>query len=272
MKQVMPQEFMTVPVSKCGKRRRTDTTLLEPGRWAVLDNSAGKGQTATVIRAGCAPLWVHWQADVVSGHGCGPGRSQLVAVRCSRSGGAWMEVLNTYVPNSGVGKPALAKLPQRKVWDAAVAKVLHVRRLAGAAVMWVGDLNVISDSKMDLWHGKSTRYAGNTVEERNGFHVACAMGNLTDLWRAQHPRDRSFTFFTKRRGQDFHAMLRSKNKGWRLDYILGNATLQRKWSTVSTTIKTPTQWAGLACSDHDAVQAVLARTHGTGTSLQSFFV
>lgn len=120
-------------------------------------------------------------------------------------------VVGAYVPNSGVGrKDYTDKLNYRlHTWDSAFSSFLNTCK-SQAPTIWLGDINVARyeiDVSAPKWMCK---VAGFTPEERKNFENFLATG-WVDVWRTQHPAERSYSW----RGKDF-----KKDYGMRLDNIL----------------------------------------------------
>jgi exodeoxyribonuclease-3 len=118
-------------------------------------------------------------------------------------------VVNVYVPNS---KRELTRLPYRQQWDRdflAYLKNLEKKK----PVIWCGDLNV-AHTEIDLANPKSNvRNHGFTPEERAGFD-AFVKADFIDTFREFEQGGGHYTWWSPLSGA------RSRNVGWRIDYIL----------------------------------------------------
>jgi exodeoxyribonuclease III len=129
-------------------------------------------------------------------------------------------LVGTYVPNSGEDLQFAAK---RASWDACMASHLASLRTRGKHVIWTGDLNV-AYLDYDVYdgdtNGQRCKSAGFTPEERAAFHAVLLSG-MVDVYRAFYPltREDAVTFWS------YRFSMRSKNKGWRLDYFVVNEDL-----------------------------------------------
>ena len=85
---------------------------------------------------------------------------------------------------------------------------------------------------MMLLHLHCRRSAGFTIEERDSFTTTILGGVLTDCFRRQHPGIVAYSYY------GYRMNMRSKGKGWRLDYNL-----------VSTWILTDSVVAPKLCRD-----------------------
>ena len=118
-------------------------------------------------------------------------------------------VVNVYVPNS---KRELTRLAYRQQWDKdflAYLKKLEKKK----PVIWCGDLNV-AHKEIDLANPKANvRNHGFTPEERAGFD-AFVKADFIDTFREFEPDGGHYTWWSPLSGA------RSRNVGWRIDYIL----------------------------------------------------
>lgn len=119
--------------------------------------------------------------------------------------------VTVYTPNSSSG---LKRLPYRKEWD--VAFRAFVSGLdAQKPVVVCGDLNV-AHGELDLARPKANynKTPGYTQDEIDGLSALLGESNLVDTWRAAHPDEVKYSWWSYRGGA------REKNVGWRLDYML----------------------------------------------------
>ncbi|KAK4531830.1 hypothetical protein CCYA_CCYA09G2687 [Cyanidiococcus yangmingshanensis] len=128
-------------------------------------------------------------------------------------------LVNVYTPNAGV---ALQRLTYRtNVWDKAFIEHLKVLRSRYSQPLIVcGDLNV-ARTAIDLHDPiNSERSAGFTIEERNDFELLLSEIGLVDSFRALNGDARGqYTYWS------YRARARERNKGWRIDYFLVDASL-----------------------------------------------
>ena len=109
-----------------------------------------------------------------------------------------------------------------------------------------GDLN-IAHTERDIYYAKSNqKQSGFLPHEREWF------GTLLDTgWRdlvREHAGDVDGPYsWWSNRGQ-----ARAKDRGWRIDYLLGNAAAGKRFKSATTH-----RDAGLACSDHAPVSVDL---------------
>ena len=81
-------------------------------------------------------------------------------------------------------------------------------------VILVGDMNVAHEPIDIKYPEKHEQNAGYTLKERNVFSNLINKYELIDSWRKLHPNKIEYTYF------DYRTKARSRNAGWRLDYIL----------------------------------------------------
>lgn len=120
-------------------------------------------------------------------------------------------VVNAYVPNS---QQNLKRQAYRMRWDAAFRE--HIIELKDKKpVIVCGDFNVARES-IDIYEENMRQYwaeQGYASDERSNFETLLEEG-LTDVFRALHPDERSYTWWSNRLNK------RQEDRGWRLDYFL----------------------------------------------------
>ena len=125
-------------------------------------------------------------------------------------------IASMYVPNGGKDYPAkLAFLARLVEW-------VRQLRADGREVLLCGDVN-IARTEMDV-HPKERKpnTVGQLPEERALFETLLATG-LTDVGRAMDPDNPNlFTWWAPWRS------LRSRNIGWRLDYLLASPGVAKR--------------------------------------------
>jgi len=125
-------------------------------------------------------------------------------------------IASMYVPNGGKDYPAkLAFLARLVEW-------VRQLRADGREVLLCGDVN-IARTEMDV-HPKERKpnTVGQLPEERALFETLLATG-LTDIGRAMDPDNPNlFTWWAPWRS------LRSRNIGWRLDYLLASPGVAKR--------------------------------------------
>eukprot|EP00760_Papus_ankaliazontas_P031540 PhM_4_TR532/c0_g1_i1/m.89177/K10771/APEX1; AP endonuclease 1 len=133
-------------------------------------------------------------------------------------------VVNTYVPNSGMNLERLGF--RTKTWDASLRKCIAALQEKGKQVVWTGDLNV-AERDYDRFFSSNFKQMqkspGFTPEERASFRVTLSQNNLVDSFRELYPKAAHVYSYWSVRGD-----LKSKNKGWRLDYFVLSKALMAK--------------------------------------------
>jgi exodeoxyribonuclease-3 len=150
-------------------------------------------------------------------------------------------VVTVYTPNA---KDDLSRLDLRhKHWDPAFlayCKQLETKK----AVIFCGDLNV-AHTELDLANPKPNRgKKGFTVEEREGFQNFVDAG-FVDTFRLFKQGNGYYTWWSN------FANARSRNVGWRIDYMLVSPSLR-------DAIKSADIHAEVMGSDHCPVSVALA--------------
>lgn len=127
-------------------------------------------------------------------------------------------VVNVYTPNSGA---ELKRLAYRQTWDKHFLSYLK-RLEKHKPVITCGDFNVAHE-EIDLARPKENynKSAGYMQEEIDGFNALSHAGFI-DSWRYQHPKTVKYSWWSMRGGA------RSRNVGWRIDYVLVSPALENK--------------------------------------------
>lgn len=127
-------------------------------------------------------------------------------------------VVNVYTVNSGA---ELKRLDYRQEWDKAFLRFLK-KLEQHKPVIACGDFNV-AHQEIDLARPKENynKSAGYMQEEIDGFDALMQAGFI-DTWRYQHPRTIKYSWWSMRGGA------RSRNVGWRIDYVLASHTLEKR--------------------------------------------
>jgi exodeoxyribonuclease III len=126
-------------------------------------------------------------------------------------------LVNVYVPNS---RRELTRLPYRQVWDREFLKFL--RKLERKKpVIFCGDFNV-AHTELDLANPKANvQNHGFTPQERAGFQAFVDAG-FVDTFREFEKGGGFYSWWSPMGGA------RSRNVGWRIDYVLLSAALRPK--------------------------------------------
>jgi len=127
-------------------------------------------------------------------------------------------VVNVYTPNSGA---ELKRLPYRQIWDKHFLSYLK-RLEKHKPVVACGDFNVAHED-IDLARPKENynKSAGYMQEEIDGFNALTNAGFI-DSWRYQHPKTIKYSWWSMR------GCARSRNVGWRIDYLITSSALKNK--------------------------------------------
>eukprot|EP01055_Gregarina_sp_Pseudo9_P005904 Gregarina_sp_Pseudo_9__5903@NODE_934_length_2053_cov_46_090864_g876_i0_p1_GENE_NODE_934_length_2053_cov_46_090864_g876_i0NODE_934_length_2053_cov_46_090864_g876_i0_p1_ORF_typecomplete_len332_score40_07Exo_endo_phos/PF03372_23/1_1e26Exo_endo_phos_2/PF14529_6/2_3e07_NODE_934_length_2053_cov_46_090864_g876_i010062001 len=130
-----------------------------------------------------------------------------------------MCLVASYVANAGQG---LKRLDYRvDKFDPSMQNFLKTLETDNhRPVIWCGDLNVAYE-EIDIWNSKGNqKSAGHTPQERASFGAFLGDGDWVDIWRAQNPTERRYTYWSAR-----FAKARSDNLGWRLDYFVASKSI-----------------------------------------------
>jgi len=129
-------------------------------------------------------------------------------------------VVNVYTPNS---KDELLRLDERLLWDTMFRN--YIKSL-NKPVITCGDFNVASED-IDIHNPKvHHKSAGFSDDERKSFKVLMDECKLIDSFRVKNPNTIKYSYWS-----NFHQS-RSKNRGWRIDYVLSN--LECKFADILT--------------------------------------
>jgi exodeoxyribonuclease-3 len=206
-----------------------------PPGWHVTWNPAEKpGYAGTAV-------WSREPHTVVGrgldGDGCDPeGRVLRVKV-------AGVQAVSVYLP-SGSSSPERQAIKEE--WMQRFLPWAAKLRRARTPTLLGGDLN-IAHTPRDIFYAKSNEtQSGFLPHERRWFSQLLGTG-WRDLVR-EHAGDIDGPYsWWSNRGQ-----ARAKDRGWRIDYLLGNASAGRRFGNATTH-----RAAGLACSDHAPVSVDL---------------
>jgi len=116
-------------------------------------------------------------------------------------------VINVYTPNS---KDELARLNERLKWDRFFETTLQNLK---KPIIVCGDLNCALED-IDIHNPKvHHKSAGFSDDERKSLKGSINNLNLVDTYRFKKPNEIKYTYWS-----NFH-QARSKNRGWRIDYV-----------------------------------------------------
>lgn len=130
-------------------------------------------------------------------------------------------IVNVYTPNA---KEDLSRLPLRhKMWDKAF--LFYMKKLEKKKpVIFMGDLNV-AHTEIDLARPKENKgVKGFTLEEREGIDNIINKG-FVDTFRIFEKTGGYYTWWSH------FANARTRNVGWRIDYIFTSKVLEKKIKT-----------------------------------------
>tara|TARA_B100001250_G_scaffold313187_1_gene275233 strand:+ start:1844 stop:2620 length:777 start_codon:yes stop_codon:yes gene_type:complete len=148
-------------------------------------------------------------------------------------------LVNTYLP-SGSSKEERQRY--KETWMAQWREFIHPLLKSEHTVIVAGDLN-IAHTENDIWNPKGNmKSSGFLPHERQWFSDLLSDG-WHDLFR-EHvgPDEKTFSWWSNR-GQ-----ARAKDRGWRIDYLLGNQGALERLKSV-----TIDRQGGLEVSDHAPV-------------------
>ena len=189
------------------KARPEDVPPVWPGHYSTYWNSAvKKGYSGTAIFTRVPPLHVT-NGIMVDDH---DNEGRVVTAEFTD-----FHVVNVYTPNS---QRELTRLDYRQHWDRDFLKYLK-KLERKKPVIFCGDLNV-AHTEIDLTNPKSNvRNHGFTIEERDGFSALIKAGFI-DTFREFEPGGGHYTWWSPMMNA------RSRNVGWRIDYVLISAALR----------------------------------------------
>ena len=173
--------------------------------------------------------------------------ARLISVRIGQ-----LLVTSVYVPN---GKTvAHADFPRKLLFLESLAD--HLERThaghAGPAIVG-GDFN-LCPSDLDTWDAAShVGHIFHTDEERSRFAALVGRGKIHDLFRRVCPTEQTFTWWDYRAGA-FH-----KRMGLRIDFLLANAAVAAKTTSVVVDREWRKKKGELVPSDHAPVVAEVDR-------------
>ena len=164
---------------------------------------------------------------------------RVLRVQTDDPQGKPVRVASVYLPS---GSSSDARQQSKEAWMKRFAPFAEGLRRARTPTLIGGDLN-IAHTERDLYYAKSNqKQSGFLPHEREWFGTLLDTG-WHDLVR-EHAGDVDGPYsWWSNRGQ-----ARAKDRGWRIDYLLGNAAAGKRFKSATTH-----RDAGLACSDHAPV-------------------
>lgn len=160
-----------------------------------------------------------------------------------------LRFINVYCPN---GKHIEhSDFPLKLRWFDSLASYLADRCQPDEALILGGDFN-ICPTPLDSWNEEELKgKIFHTKEERSRFDQLLKWG-LIDLFRAQHPDLKAFSWWDYRAGA-FH-----RNHGLRIDFLLATRPLAERLERVEIDREYRKKKNGLTASDHAPVWADLS--------------
>jgi exodeoxyribonuclease-3 len=127
-----------------------------------------------------------------------------------------LTLISAYFPNSGRGADRL----QYKVdFCQAILDSANAVRAAGRNVAFMGDLN-IAHTSMDIARPEENLKSAGYLPEERAWMDRFIAGGYVDTFRALHPdTSDAYTYWDAWRER------RSRNIGWRIDYVMVNAAM-----------------------------------------------
>ncbi|NCF96546.1 MAG: exodeoxyribonuclease III [Euryarchaeota archaeon] len=148
-------------------------------------------------------------------------------------------LVNTYLPS---GSSKEERQQYKETWMAQWRDFIRPLLDSDQTVIVAGDLN-IAHTENDIWNPKgNAKSSGFLPHEREWFSELLAEG-WHDLFRAHVGPDEKIFSWWSNRGQ-----ARAKDRGWRIDYLLGNEVAMKRLKSVEID-----RQGGLEVSDHAPV-------------------
>ena len=173
--------------------------------------------------------------------------ARLITVKIADGSADGLQFTTVYCPN---GKTLEHEdYPAKLAWFDTLAEHL-AGSLDGAAVL-CGDFNIVREP-LDSWMGaEGEGRLFHTDAERIRLERVLDLG-LTDLYRALHPDEQTFSWWDYRGGA-FH-----RRQGLRIDLLLGTEPVSTRLTAAGTDRDYRKKQEGLTASDHAPVIAELA--------------
>ena len=150
-----------------------------------------------------------------------------------------LTLVNTYLP-SGSAKEERQRYKENwmEEWRQAIKKYLE----SDAPVIVAGDLN-IAHTEMDIWNPKGNQKTSGFLPHERAWFSELLSDGWHDLFREYVGPDEKIFSWWSNRGQ-----ARAKDRGWRIDYFLGNEAAKKIVKSVEIN-----RQGGLEVSDHAPV-------------------
>ena len=148
-------------------------------------------------------------------------------------------LVNTYLPS---GSSKEERQQYKETWMSQWRDFIHPLLQSDYTVIVAGDLN-IAHTENDIWNPKgNAKTSGFLPHEREWFSDLLGDG-WYDLFREHVGPDEKIYSWWSNRGQ-----ARVKDRGWRIDYLLGNEAARNRMKSVEID-----RQGGLEVSDHAPV-------------------
>ncbi len=148
-------------------------------------------------------------------------------------------LVNTYLPS---GSSKEERQHYKETWMSQWREFIRPLLDSDQTVIVAGDLN-IAHTESDIWNPKgNTKTSGFLPHEREWFSDLLSDG-WHDLFREHVGPDAKIYSWWSNRGQ-----ARAKDRGWRIDYLLGNKVARQRLTSVEID-----RQGGLEVSDHAPV-------------------
>ena len=173
--------------------------------------------------------------------------ARLITVRIDDGSADGLQFTTVYCPN---GKTLEHDdYPAKLAWFDSLAG--HLAENLAPASLLCGDFNIVPEA-LDSWMGADGEgRLFHTDAERSRMERIIGLG-LTDLYRALHPEEQTFSWWDYRGGA-FH-----RKQGLRIDLLLGTASVAERLAAAGTDRDYRKKQDGLTASDHAPVIAELA--------------
>jgi len=154
-----------------------------------------------------------------------------------------VRVTSVYLPKGDADTPKQAR---KEAWMRRFRRWLGAQANAATPAVVGGDLNIAHTAR-DLYYAKANEQTSGFLPGERDWMTRLLASGWADLQR-DHAGDVDGPYsWWSNRGQ-----ARQLDRGWRIDYLLGNAAAAARVVAVATD-----RAAGLACSDHAPVTAEL---------------
>ncbi len=168
--------------------------------------------------------------------------ARLLTVAIDDGSAAGLQFTTVYCPNGKTLEHA--DYPAKLAWFDSLAE--HLEGTLTSSSVLCGDFNIVPEP-LDSWMGADGEgRLFHTEAERSRMERIAGLG-LTDLYRALHPDEQTFSWWDYRGGA-FH-----RKQGLRIDLVLGTASVAGRVSAAATDRDYRKKQDGLTASDHAPV-------------------